>query len=124
MASLYDRLQDQLGDEDEQSTAGLSPLDLADLPDPQRKVMFFLLRGARAKASDVAREQMAQALDDVDDLDGALDALTKRGWLIAFGEPPDVRYRINFRQRRGSQLSVNLWSTLIEHLDDISPSER
>ena len=127
MASLYDRLQDQLGDDDDKKTAGLSPLDLADLPENQRKVMFFLLRGARKKASDVDREHMEQKIRDMDQktLDETLKELTHLGWLISFGEPPHERYRINFQHKRGSNLLVDVWNTLFElfdHLDNETDS--
>jgi hypothetical protein len=50
MSGLYDRLMDQLGDDDNGQPAGLTPLDIADLPEQQRQVMFALLRDSRASA--------------------------------------------------------------------------
>lgn len=118
MGDLYDRLRDQLGDEDDAQPTGLSPFDLLDLPEQQRKVVSFMLRGARGSGGEVPHRLLAQSLNDVDDLGDTLDQLVRNGWLIAFGEAPDIRYRVNFRSTRSSQLSLNLWSTLMDRLDD------
>lgn len=115
MPGLYDRLQDHL--KDDQPT-GLSPLDLTELPDAQRKVMFFMLREARTATGEVERTTLETHFKgrEVDDLGATLDALTQVGWLIVLGEAPSIRYRVNFRHKRSSQLSVNLWSTLNDRL--------
>lgn len=116
MSGLYDHLQDQLGDNDDQEPTGLSPLDLLDLPDSQRKVMSFVLRGPRSKSGEVAHAALQEALSEVDDLEATIVELVHSGWLIAFGEAPDQCYRVNFRRKRGSQVSLNMWSTLFDSL--------
>ena len=116
MSGLYDRLQDQLGDNDDQEPTGLSPLDLLDLPDSQRKVMSFVLRGPRTKDGEVAHAALEETLDDVDDLEDTITDLVHSGWLIAFGEGPHLRYRVNFRRKRGSHVSFNMWETLFDSL--------
>ncbi|MCD4686241.1 MAG: hypothetical protein K8S97_09930 [Anaerolineae bacterium] len=115
MPGLYDRLQDHL--KDDQPT-GLSPLDLTELPDAQRKVMFFMLREARTATGEVEHTTLETHFADseVDDLGATLDALTTIGWLIVLGEASSIRYRVNFRHKRSSKLSVNMWAALTGRL--------
>jgi hypothetical protein len=55
---------------------------------------------------------------DIADLGVALDELARVGWLIALGEAPSIRYRVNFRHKRSSQLGLNMWSALTDRLTD------
>ena len=50
MSSLYDRLTDKIGDE---KTEGITPLDIADLPEPLKQVMFSLLRDPHSNSEGV-----------------------------------------------------------------------
>ncbi len=116
MAGIYDRLRDQLGDDDDRPS-GMTALDIADLPAPQRRVMFTLLRDTQAGSEGVTASELAARLDDPSGLDDALEALTRQGWLIRRGEPPRERYKVNLRRRsRGGGLDVNVWSLLIDRL--------
>ncbi len=69
MSGLYDRLKDQLGNDDDDQPGGLTPLDIADLPDEQRQVMFALLRDARASAGGIALAALQEKLSEIDGLD-------------------------------------------------------
>jgi hypothetical protein len=135
---LYDRLFDQLDDDDndqnddngdEQATSsGVTPLEIAGLPGPQRKVMFWMLRDAKASSEGVNVERLRANLeDDVEDLPTVLAELTKESWLILMGEPPNVRYKVNLRRKRGSSLDANVWASLTDRLladeDDDDGSE-
>lgn len=117
MPGLYDRLQDHLKDD---QPAGLSPLDLTELPDDQRKVMFFILREARTETGEAERTLLEThfAGSEIDNLAATLDELTRTGWLIVFGEAPSIRYRVNFRHKRSSQLGLNMWTALADRLSD------
>jgi hypothetical protein len=113
--SLYDRLTNQIGDDDEPK-GGLTPLDIADLPAAQRKVMFSLLRDTRAATEGITAERLNEKLDAPDELDETLDALVMNGWLIAVGEEPNIRYKVNIRRKRSSSLSFGIWSSLSERI--------
>jgi hypothetical protein len=118
MSGLYDRLSDQLDDDDNGQPAGLTPLDIAELPDQQRQVMFALLRDSRAAAGGVTREALYERFGDFDDLDGVLNELTQNSWLIRQGEAATIRYKVNLRRKRGSTLGGGIWSTLSSRLTD------
>jgi hypothetical protein len=118
MSGLYDRLMDQLGDEDNDQPAGLTPLDIAELPDHQRQVMFALLRDSRASSGGVTLEALHERFGDFQDLDGVLNELTQNNWLIRQGEAATVRYKVNLRRKRGSTLGGNFWSSLSSRLAD------
>ena len=116
MSGLYDRLMNQMGGEEDDKPAGRMALDIADLPEPQRQVMFALLRDSTASTEGIALEALREKLGHPDDLDATLDDLTKHSWLIRQGEPPNPRYKVNLRRKRGSTLGANLWASLTDHL--------
>ncbi len=123
MSGLYDRLMDQLGDDDDGQPAGLTPLDIADLPEQQRQVMFALLRDSRASAGGVTLDMLQEKLSEIEDLDSVLNDLTQNNWLIRQGEAATVRYRVNLRRKRGSSLGGNIWSSLSSRLADEDKSQ-
>jgi hypothetical protein len=123
MSGLYDRLMDQLGDEDNDQPAGLTPLDIAELPEEQRHVMFSLLRDTRASSSGMSVEALRDRLGEVEGLDGILHELTQSNWLIRLGEAPNVRYKVNIRRKRGSTLGGNIWASLSSRLADEDSSQ-
>ncbi|GEM_PF-1522752 len=120
MPNIYEHLQSQLGGENHSSESGLTPFELAELPDVQRQVMLFVLRQAHRSGGSVERSALDQAFTDRQGLADALDVLVRRGWLIARGEPPNVHYSVNFRRKRASRLNVDLWTALSERLADDS----
>jgi hypothetical protein len=117
MSGLYNRLMDHLDDDDDQP-AGLTPLDIADLPERQRQIMFALLRDSRASATGVTLDALREKFSDVEGLDSILNDLTQNNWLIRQGEAATVRYKVNLRRKRGSTLSGGIWSTLSSRLSD------
>jgi hypothetical protein len=118
MSGLYDRLMDQLDDDDNEQPAGLTPLDIAELPEGQRQVMFALLRDTRAATNGVTVEALQEKLGPVEGLDGVLNDLTRNSWLIRLGESPNVRYKVNLRRKRGSTLGGSIWASLSSRLAD------
>ncbi|MCI0709347.1 MAG: hypothetical protein L0154_04210 [Chloroflexi bacterium] len=113
--SLYDRLTNQIGDDDE-PRGGLTPLDIADLPAAQRKVMFSLLRDTKAATEGITRATLFEKLDAPDDFEETLNSLVTNGWLIAVGEEDSRRYKVNIRRKRSSSLSFGIWSSLSERI--------
>lgn len=114
MPGLYDRLTSQLGDDDDKPT-GLTPLDLMNLPEDQRRVMFVFLRDTQAASKGITQEALQAKLEDMETLADTLDELIRNTWLIASGEP--ARYKLNMaRKRGGSKSGGNLWSALGDRL--------
>ena len=126
MPGVFDRLHNQISyDPDE---PGLSVLDLADMPPAQRKIMRLMLREFEmtheelyeAVAAWPETERMSQ-----DELDQALDALSKNLWLIRMGEE-HITYRANLRRKPGSALAKSIWANLdskIEQSQASAPEE-
>ncbi len=116
MQGLYDRLQNQLGDDDDDKPSGITPLDIADLPEPQRRVMLALLRDPRSTSDGTAEETLVNKFGETEELFGTLNELIGAGWLIAMGEPPRLRYKVNLRRKRGS--SGSMWASLSDYLNE------
>lgn len=114
MPNLYDRLNDLLDDENDKKSAGLTPLDIAELPDEPRRVMFAMLRNPTASSKGLSYDDLHSKLGDLDNLEGILADLVRQSWLIQIGEPPSERYKINLRRKRGSSLSM--WTSLSDVL--------
>ena len=116
MPSIYDQLNARLQDD---GAGGLSPLDLGDLPDEQKQIMLALLRDPDSGFEGVTEQALREKLDGkVEKLDETLEQLTHQHWLIRLGEAPRVRYRINFRAKRGNISSLNVWNILSDRLPD------
>lgn len=89
---------------DGDDAAGL-PLDIADLPDPQRQVMFMMLRDSKAKTKGLNFDEIADRVD-IADLENTLNTLVTNNWLIIRGDA----YRVVFKRKKGRL--DNLWSAL------------
>ena len=114
MPSVFDHLSARLQDEE---SAGLSPVDLADLPGDQKQIMLALLRDSASGFEGVATDDLrAKVVGKVQQFDDTLDLLVRQHWLIALGEPAHLRYRLNFRAKRGSTSSFNLFTILTDRL--------
>lgn len=116
MPGLYDQLLDQLGDDDNDKPAGLTPLDIADLPEGQRQVLFAMLRDTQAATDGLTLAALQHKLENLDGLPDLLADLTKNGWLILRGEAADARYKVNLRRKRGREVTADVWALLAEHL--------
>ncbi len=110
--------------DDQDKPAGLSPLEIADLPEEQRQVMFGLLRDTNAATGEIALEALQQKFLHLDRLSDVLADLTKNGWLIKLGELPHVRYRVNLRRKRAASLGANVWASLTDRLSRGSDEDK
>lgn len=120
MSSLYDRLTDRRsGDTD---PGGISMMELAALPPDQRQVMLAVLRDASAAANGITPQALGDLLGSPDTFAAILADLVAHGWLIALGEPPAVRYKVNFAPRRRSRLGFGIWSSLGGPLAEDGPA--
>jgi len=93
---------------------GVSILDLATLPPNQRKIMRILLRKIEMTHPDLCEtvEAMPEAgRMSMDELDEALEELSKQGWLTRTDDQ-DIVYKVNFHRKAASRLSQNIWSAL------------
>jgi hypothetical protein len=127
MPGLYDRLTNQIDDNDEDKPVGLSTLDIADLPEDQRRVMFLLMRDPKGSSSaGMALDELKKKLSDMETLPDVLSDLTKNGWLIRMGDPPKEHYRANLRRKRASKLGASLWASLSDHIaeEDDQPDDK
>jgi hypothetical protein len=106
------RIFDDAGAKCPPEDGGISPLDLADLPPDEKKVMLTLLRDQGKSPEGVTAAALRMSVGgDVADFDTTLAALHQDGWLVVTGEADSARYRIAFRPKRGKG-AYSLWSVL------------
>lgn len=108
MESMYDRLSKRL--KVEKHSEGISPLEIAELPPPLRRVMRLMLR-----EDTLTLEQMVEVVCDAgemtpSELEQALDELTRQNWLLRHED----QYEVNLR-RRASAMS-GIWATLNDRI--------
>jgi hypothetical protein len=124
MPGVFDRLQRQI--EDKKQEGGITALDLADLPPALRKIMRLMLRQL-----EMTYPQLVEAMSNMPDnekltqeeLDEALNTLSKQFWLMRFGEGSRATYKVNLRRKAGSSLSTNIWATLDARISGEKPEE-
>jgi hypothetical protein len=117
MPGVFDRLNKEI--ESKQKEGGITPLDLADLPPPLRKIMKIMLRELqmtypRLREVVDAMPQAERMTHEM--LDDALSKLTEQFWLIRIGENEKAIYKVNLKRKTGSTLAAGIWSSLDEKL--------
>jgi hypothetical protein len=124
MPGVFDRLQRQI--EDKKQEGGITALDLADLPPALRKIMRLMLRQLEMTHPQLV-ETMSNMPDDEklspEELDQALETLSKQFWLMRFGEGSRATYKVNLRRKAGSTLSSNIWANLDSKISGEKPKE-
>src|SRR5687768_7037809 len=114
MPGLFDRLKAELGDDE---PAGVTPLEIANLPNDQRRIMLWLLRDRTASSEGVPATVVQARLEGApDNCADILGDLAKGGWVIVMGEAPHVRYKVNLRRKRGSTMGFGLWSIISDRI--------
>lgn len=119
MSGLFDRLQNELDDKEDEG--GITALDLIDLPQQLRKLMRLMLRevelsrGALGEAVQKMKEE--DRLSD-QDLAASIKALVQQNWLIETGEGDSRRYRVNLRRKKGSELAASIWNKLDSRIEE------
>lgn len=114
MSGIYDRLNAEIDDEEPK---GITPLDIADLPDGEKQIILLLLREHSGPDGAVEVETLrARLKEKVANFDAAFKSLMANGWLIEMGEAPNQRYRVNLRARRGREAGIGIWSLLFERI--------
>ena len=123
MSGVFDRLSKKLDEKDDSS--GISPLDLANLPQAQRQLMRILLRELEMSFSTLVK--VIEELPDEKrpasvEVEEALKALALEGWVIKMGEGEHVTYRANLRRKAPSTLAQSIWSTLDARIGEAKAS--
>jgi hypothetical protein len=124
MSDLFDRLQNELDIRAKED--GITPLDLAELPTPLRRIMRKMLRAIELDKNEIGqifKDLPAEERKEVKNLDDALQILTKQGWLIALGNSGNRRYKVNLRRKRGSELAADIFNKLDERLSQRQDEE-
>ena len=119
MAGIFDRLQKELNDREQEG--GITALDLADLPSPLRKLMRLMLREIEMDYASLAKAAQAMPKSDFMDLaalDQALETLCDKNWLIRRGQEELISYRVNLRRKPGSNLSQGIWAALNKKIEN------
>jgi hypothetical protein len=115
------KLFGSLTDDDDNSSgsakpdAGISALEISDLPEDERRVMNTLLR---FNAGDgVTVETLQQELADLANLADVLSKLTGKVYIKSVqGEDGLLRYKANLRRKRGTGLLT--WKKLLGDNDE------
>lgn len=90
--------------------AGITALDIADLPDPLRSLMNMVLR--LASADGVSAQALQSALPEVEDVPGCLGLLAERGFLRVTPSDDGGTYHANLRRKPGAKKGIN-WDKLL-----------
>lgn len=85
---------------------GVSPLDIAGLPDEQKRILLAMLRDSEESTLAELEERFA----DEANLAEVLDELIDQQWLVASGDPP--KYKINLQRKKSRRLSNDIWSAI------------
>jgi hypothetical protein len=113
MSTIFERLQKKL--EIEKKDEGISPLDLAELPQDLRKLMRFMLREVEITAANLhtAVADMPDVKLTPKELDDALLVLSRQGWVIQRGEGQNISYLVNLQRKRAR----NIWAILAMRIE-------
>jgi hypothetical protein len=118
MSSVFDELNKRIGAQTDD--AGISPLDLAELPPKLRKFMRFMLREVEVRFDDLRAYLEEEFTDEPftdEELEEALETLVQGGWLVRLGEDK-ITYEANLRRKRGSTLAKSIWGALDSRIEE------
>lgn len=92
----------------DKKTSGITPLDIANLPEKQKRLMFFMLRDKEAASHGLSLEALEDKFPD-EHLDDTIEQLTTDNWLIVTDKG---RYKLNLRRSRKRTGSDDLWAAI------------
>ena len=112
MGGLFDRLQDEINDREHK--AGLSPVDLLDLPPELAAVIRKIVRKNGLRLADLATElnQTSAAVQK------NLDELVEKGYVRRVEVKDEIWYKARFRRRTDKPLSSTVWNALDKAIDE------
>lgn len=120
MSDIFKRLDAQIKLKAEAYPEGITILDLAELPPNLKHIMKIMLREPESSFEEILQANKELSVEDrstTEQLQEALDELTKQFWLICRGEGERRRYQVNLRYKKGIKA---VWSILDERIDDTS----
>jgi len=112
MAGLFNRLQDEIDARDSQ--AGLSPIDLLDMPETLAAVINQIIRRNGMKLEDIA-EELGQSPEKTK---VTLDELVKKGFARRVEVREEIWYKAQFGRKADKVLSSTIWSSLDKVVDE------
>ena len=118
MGSFFDKLENEMEKREETAKKGFSPLDLADLDPPLRKLMKIMIRKAKLKYPEIIEVMKENEDFSQEKVDNTLEELVKLDWLIHFGEGESSTYKVNLGRRKASGLGGSVWAAIDKKLDE------
>ncbi len=109
MAGLFDRLQEEIDTREQQ--AGISPVDLLDLPPALATVIKKIIRKNGMKLAEIA----AALNQNPEETQKALDELVEKGYIRRIEVQKNIWYKAFFRRKADRATGHSFWSAL----DDI-----
>lgn len=118
MAGLFNRLQDEIEARDSQ--AGLSPIDLLDMPDQLAAVINKIIRRNGMKLEDIAKE-LGQPPNQTK---STLDELVDKGFVRRVEVRQEIWYKAQFARKADKVLSSTIWSSLDAVVEEDEPDQK
>lgn len=103
---LFDRIQDEV--EQRERMAGISPVDLLDLPDDERELVLLLSRRGEMSLASLA----AAADKPAESCQTLLSDLQERGFVLVREIKGQSHYRTFFGMRRRREVPIDIWASL------------
>jgi DNA-binding MarR family transcriptional regulator len=93
--------------------AGISAIDLAELPADHRKIMLALLREQGRHSEGASLSNLRKTLgQEIANFDAAIEEMVRDSWITVSGDGAHASCRILFRRRRSKDTAYSLWSAL------------
>ncbi len=118
MSDIFKRLDKQIKLKAEAYPEGITILDLAELPPNLKHIMKIMLREHELAFEEINQTNLELPDEDrltPEQLQEALNELTRQFWLICRGEGERRRYQVNLRYKKGIKA---VWSILDERISD------
>jgi hypothetical protein len=124
MADVFKQLDARIKLKAEEHPEGITILDLVDLPPALKNIMKIMLREHElsyeeiitANKDHVAGDQLSE-----EDLQDALNELSRQFWLICRGEGSQRHYQVNLRYKKGIKA---VWSILDERINALGTGDK
>jgi hypothetical protein len=103
---LFDRIQNEV--EQRERMAGISPVDLLDLPDDERELVLLLSR-----RGEMSLARLAELADKpAESCRSLLSDLEERGFVLVREIKGEAHYRTYFGMRRRREVPIDIWASL------------
>ena len=109
---LFGRLQQEL--DDREKAAGLSMVDILELPDSLRQLVNWMMRSEMVSLSQV----VAQVGQDEAATQAMLATLVEKGFVRQLEIKGELHYRVRVASQKKRTLPQNLWHALDDKVDE------